>query len=89
MHEDRYLGSENIDLARELYQRMATHPILSPHGHVDPAVLLSKTPFTNPVDLLITPDHYITRMLISQGVFIFVSSEEEASSKTTEALGCR
>lgn len=68
MHSDRFLGLENLDLARELYQIMGTHPILSPHGHVDPTILLENIPFTNPVDLLITPDHYITRMLFSQGV---------------------
>lgn len=43
-------------------------PILSPHGHVDPRILLENKAFQNPVELLITPDHYVTRLLFSQGV---------------------
>jgi len=68
MHKDRFLGSENLELAREIYSVMSSHPILAPHGHVEPDLLLKNEPFANPVDLLITPDHYITRMLMSQGV---------------------
>lgn len=70
MYSDRYLGTDqhSLPLARELYEVMREYPILSPHGHVDPALLLENKPFADPVELLITPDHYITRMLISQGV---------------------
>lgn len=67
---DRFIGCsrEALPLARELYSRMSTFPILSPHGHVAPALLAKNQPFSDPTSLLITPDHYITRMLASQGV---------------------
>ena len=70
MHSDRYLGTDqrSLPLARKLYEVMREYPILSPHGHVDPALLLENKAFANPVELLITPDHYITRMLMSQGI---------------------
>lgn len=70
MHSDRYLGTDqqSLPFAREIYEVMREYPILSPHGHVDPALLLENKAFANPVELLITPDHYITRMLMSQGV---------------------
>ena len=42
--------------------------IISPHGHVDPALLAEDRPFPDPARLLIVPDHYLTRMLLSQGV---------------------
>lgn len=70
MHKDRYLGTDlqSLPLARELYDTMRAYPIISPHGHVDPLLLLENKAFTNPVELLITPDHYLTRMLMSQGI---------------------
>jgi glucuronate isomerase len=43
-------------------------PIISPHGHVDPTILADDAPFPDPAQLLIVPDHYLTRMLLSQGV---------------------
>ncbi|MFI6821071.1 glucuronate isomerase [Micromonospora sp. NPDC050187] len=55
-------------LARELYALAARQPIISPHGHVDPALLADDQPFPDPARLLIVPDHYLTRMLLSQGV---------------------
>ncbi|MEV4490709.1 glucuronate isomerase [Micromonospora coxensis] len=55
-------------LARELYALAAPQPIISPHGHVDPAILAEDRPFPDPARLLIVPDHYLTRMLLSQGV---------------------
>ncbi|MBQ0990256.1 glucuronate isomerase [Micromonospora sp. H61] len=55
-------------LARELYALAAEQPIISPHGHVDPALLAEDRPFPDPAQLLIVPDHYLTRMLLSQGV---------------------
>ncbi|MET7467985.1 glucuronate isomerase [Micromonospora sp. NPDC005686] len=55
-------------LARELYAHAAEQPIISPHGHVDPGLLAEDQPFPDPARLLIVPDHYLTRMLLSQGV---------------------
>jgi glucuronate isomerase len=56
------------DVARRLYSEVAGAPILSPHGHVDARILAENTPFADPATLLITPDHYVTRLLHSAGV---------------------
>ena len=56
------------DIARELYTLAAGLPLISPHGHVDPGLLADDEPFPDPARLLIVPDHYITRMLLSQGI---------------------
>ncbi len=56
-------------IARELYASVAGLPIVSPHGHVDPRLLADPdATFGTPADLLIIPDHYVFRMLYSQGV---------------------
>ncbi|MHA6670378.1 glucuronate isomerase [Homoserinimonas sp. A447] len=55
-------------IARELYQAVATLPIISPHGHVDPGLLLDNAPFSDPAELFITRDHYVTRLLHAAGV---------------------
>ena len=56
------------ELARRLYAPVKDLPILSPHGHTDPAWFADDEPFANPAELLIVPDHYVFRMLYSQGV---------------------
>ena len=66
MLKDRYLS--NDPFAWQIYEIMQAKPIISPHGHIDVRVLLENKAFTNPVELLITPDHYITRLLYSQGI---------------------
>ena len=43
-------------------------PIISPHGHTDPAWFAHNAPFANPTELLLAPDHYLYRMLYSQGI---------------------
>ena len=55
-------------IARELYQTIADKPIISPHGHTDPRWYAENQPFADPAQLFITPDHYVFRMLFSQGV---------------------
>lgn len=56
-------------IARELYKHVRALPLICPHGHVDPALLAdADARFGSPAELLITPDHYVTRMLHSQGV---------------------
>jgi glucuronate isomerase len=58
-----------LNLVRELYQPIASLPIVSPHGHVNPRLFSDpKAGFGTPVDLFIIPDHYITRLLYSQGI---------------------
>lgn len=55
-------------IARELYTHARNLPLISPHGHVDPGILAEDAPFPDPARLIIVPDHYVTRMLLSQGV---------------------
>ena len=55
-------------IARSLYAQVAHLPILSPHGHTDPAWFATDAPFENATELLLKPDHYVFRMLYSQGV---------------------
>ncbi len=55
-------------LARDLYAGVRTLPIVSPHGHTDPRWYALNEPFADPAQLLIVPDHYIVRMLFSQGI---------------------
>lgn len=56
------------DLARGLYERVRALPIISPHGHVAPTLLLDDEAFSDPAELLITHDHYVTRLLHAGGV---------------------
>lgn len=69
-HQDRLLPADPAvrDIARTLYERMRDQPIISPHGHVDPRLLLDDEPFRDPTSLFITPDHYVNRLLFSRGV---------------------
>ncbi len=71
LSKKRFLGSETKqrDLAFEIYNHIKDLPIVSPHGHV-PAEWLSDKDFrfASPAELLIIPDHYILRMLHSQGI---------------------
>jgi len=70
LHEDRYFDSDPTIRrhARALYEETRPLPIVSPHGHVDPAILAKDEAFGDPASLIITPDHYILRMLFSRGV---------------------
>ncbi len=55
-------------LARDLYTRVADLPLVCPHGHVDPRLFAEDAPLGTPTELFIIPDHYVFRMLYSQGV---------------------
>ena len=55
-------------VAVKLYETVRDLPILSPHGHTDPRWFAENKPFPNPAALFIQPDHYIFRMLYSQGI---------------------
>lgn len=55
-------------IARRLYRQVADLPIVSPHGHVDPRLLAEDKPFADPASLLVTPDHYVTRLLHANGI---------------------
>jgi glucuronate isomerase len=70
LHPDRLFPADPATraIARALYEPVAGLPIVSPHGHTDPAWFARNEPFANPAELLIVPDHYVFRMLYSQGV---------------------
>ncbi len=71
LHPDRYFDPDPTirAIARELYAGVTTLPIVSPHGHVDPKLLADENAsFGTPADLFIIPDHYVFRMLYSQGI---------------------
>ena len=55
-------------MAAKLYETVKDLPILSPHGHTDPQWFAENKPFPNPTALFLQPDHYIFRMLYSQGI---------------------
>ena len=56
------------DLARAFYDSVRDLPIISPHGHCEPRWFAENKRFPNPAELLVIPDHYLFRMLASQGV---------------------
>ncbi|HEV2929583.1 MAG TPA: glucuronate isomerase, partial [Propionibacteriaceae bacterium] len=69
LHPDRLLPPEPgvRSIARRLYEAVRDLPILSAHSHVDPWLLLDNEPFADPASLLVTPDHYVTRLLHARG----------------------
>ncbi len=70
LHKDRYFSAnpEERKIARHLYNLVKDLPLVCPHGHVDPKLFATNEPFPDPTELLIIPDHYLFRMLYSQGI---------------------
>ncbi|WP_242098448.1 glucuronate isomerase [Sphingomonas sp. CROZ-RG-20F-R02-07] len=70
LDDDRLLPSDPVQrpIARALYASVAGLPIVSPHGHTDPRWFATNEPWRDATELLLAPDHYIFRMLYSQGV---------------------
>jgi glucuronate isomerase len=70
LHPDRLFPTDAATrgIARALYETVADLPIVSPHGHTDPRWWATNEAFSDPATLFVTPDHYVTRMLVSQGV---------------------
>lgn len=70
LHPDRLLPIEEdaLSIARRLYESVADLPLICPHGHTDPAWYAQDAAFPDPATLFVKPDHYVTRMLYSQGV---------------------
>ena len=70
LHPDRLLPSDAMTrpIAREIYQSVKDLPIISPHGHVPAQWLADDESFKDPTSLLLTPDHYINRLLHANGV---------------------
>jgi glucuronate isomerase len=70
IHEDRLLPAEagTRKIARALYAHVKGLPIVSPHGHTKAAWFAKNEPFPDPAKLFVQPDHYVYRMLLSQGI---------------------
>lgn len=70
LHPDRLFPADpgTRALARGFYDAVKDAPIVSPHGHTDPRWWGENAAFSDPAALFVTPDHYLTRMLTSQGV---------------------
>jgi len=70
LHPDRLLPPDPTTraIARRLYTEVRDLPIISPHGHVPPEWIAADTPFGDPTSLLVSPDHYVTRLLHANGV---------------------
>ena len=70
MHPDRLFPTdpEVRSIARRLYASVSELPIISPHGHTDPKWFAADENFSDPAALFVTPDHYVFRMLYSQGI---------------------
>jgi glucuronate isomerase len=69
-HPDRLFPADpgTRAIARRLFRAVESLPIISPHGHLDAAMLAADEPLGDPTALLITPDHYVTRLLHASGV---------------------
>ncbi|HLM82955.1 MAG TPA: glucuronate isomerase [Terriglobales bacterium] len=70
LHEDRLFPADpsTREIAKRIYQSVRGLPIVSPHGHTQAGWFAQNQPFPNPAKLFVQPDHYIYRMLYSQGV---------------------
>jgi len=70
LHEDRLFPADASarNVARSLYEQVRGLPIISPHGHTQAAWFAENTPFPDPATLFVQPDHYVFRMLYSQGI---------------------
>ena len=70
LHPDRFFPPDPATraIARSLFAKVEKLPILSPHGHTDPKWFASDAPFEDATSLLLWPDHYVLRMLYSQGI---------------------
>ena len=64
---DRYIEGSAVGV--DLYRSVADLPIVSPHGHIDVRLLADPAARLDPPGrLFVTADHYVVRMLYSQGV---------------------
>jgi len=70
LHEDRLFPAEEKarKVAKALYAQIKGLPIISPHGHTQASWFAQNEPFPDPASLFVQPDHYVFRMLYSQGV---------------------
>ncbi|MCM8729976.1 glucuronate isomerase [Hephaestia sp. GCM10023244] len=87
LHPDRLFPADTTTraIARRLFAEVEHLPIISPHGHTDPAWFATDAPFEDAASLLIVPDHYVFRMLYSQGVALEELGVPRADGGRTEA----
>ena len=80
LHDDRLFPADEGTraIARRLYAGIRDLPIISPHGHTQAGWFARNEPFPDPVTLFVQPDHYVFRMLYSQGISL---EELEIGSK--------
>ncbi|MCY1694395.1 glucuronate isomerase [Curtobacterium sp. SL109] len=88
-HPDRLFPADPATrtIARTLYDAVAHAPIISPHGHVDAALIADDQPFADPAALLITPDHYVLRLLHANGVGLEALGRADLSGTGTVPPG--
>ncbi|MFL6427551.1 MAG: glucuronate isomerase [Acidobacteriaceae bacterium] len=86
LHPDRLFpaNTEVREIARRIFSEIRDLPILSPHGHTDPRWFADNTPFPDPTALFLLPDHYILRMLYSQGIAMETLREGADPKKAQE-----
>lgn len=89
LHPDRFFPADAAarDLARALYESVRSLPIVSPHGHTDPRWYADDAAFPDPAQLFVTPDHYVFRMLCSQGVDLTALGVPRVDGGPTETDG--
>jgi len=92
LHPDRLFPPDAAtrSIAQRLYRLVVDQPIISPHGHTDPRWFADNEPFRNATDLLLTPDHYLFRLLFSQGISLSAVGVPRAdgSRETSDARKC-
>lgn len=92
VHPDRALPADpgTRVIAREILGHTASLPIVSPHGHVEATTMLEDERFPDPSTLFVTPDHYLVRMLVSQGATYdqFRAPESEQDARRIWRLLC-
>jgi glucuronate isomerase len=88
IHEDRLFPSDpgTREIAKALYAQVRGLPILSPHGHTQAAWFVKNEPFPDPAKLFVQPDHYVYRMLYSQGVSMEELEIGQAEMKDPRAV---
>ncbi|HTD55838.1 MAG TPA: glucuronate isomerase, partial [Silvibacterium sp.] len=70
LHDDRLFPADHDTraVARRIYAEIRNLPVVSPHGHTQAAWFAHNKPFPDPAKLFVQPDHYVFRMLYSQGI---------------------
>lgn len=81
LNPDRLFSANATErsIAQRLYSQIKALPLVCPHGHTDPRWFARNDAFSDPTELLILPDHYVRRMLISQGIQLLNINDERGA----------